>query len=111
MLDVIRQDYIKTARAKGLREGIVVVKHALKNALIPVTTIIALRVPVLFGGAVVTETIFAWPGMGRLIVRAIFQRDFPVVQGIVLIIAMIVMLANLLADIVYAYMDPRIKYE
>lgn len=111
MLDVIRQDYIKTARAKGLREGIVVVKHALKNALIPVTTIIALRVPILFGGAVVTETIFAWPGMGRLIVRAIFQRDFPVVQGTVLIIAMIVMLANLLADIVYAYMDPRIKYE
>lgn len=110
MLDVIRQDYIKTARAKGLREGVVVVKHALKNALIPVTTIIALRIPMLFGGAVITETIFAWPGMGRLIVRAIFQRDFPVAQGTVLIIAMIVMLANLLADIMYAYMDPRIKY-
>jgi ABC-type dipeptide/oligopeptide/nickel transport system permease component len=110
MLEVIRQDYIQTARAKGLKERIIILKHALKNAMIPITTIVALRVPMLFGGAVVTETIFAWPGMGRLIVSSIFERDFPVVQGTTLILAMIVILANLLADIMYAYMDPRIKY-
>lgn len=111
MLEVIRLDYIRTARAKGLMERSVVYKHALRNALIPVTTVVALRLPMLFSGAVVTETIFAWPGMGRLLVTAIFERDFPVVQGTVLILALIVILANLLADIAYAYIDPRIKYE
>lgn len=111
MLEVIRLDYIRTARAKGLMERSVIYKHALRNALIPVTTVVALRLPMLFSGAVVTETIFAWPGMGRLLVTAIFERDFPVVQGTVLILALIVILANLLADIAYAYIDPRIKYE
>jgi peptide/nickel transport system permease protein len=110
MLEVIRQDYIKTARAKGLVERIVIIKHALKNALIPVVTIVALQLPVLFGGAVITETVFAWPGMGRLIVTSIFVRDFPVVQAAVLIIAMLVILCNLLADILYIFLDPRIKY-
>jgi peptide/nickel transport system permease protein len=110
MLEVIRQDYIRTARAKGLIEKIVIIKHALKNALIPVVTILALQLPVLFGGAVITETVFAWPGMGRLIVTSIFVRDFPVVQAAVLIIAMLVILSNLLADILYTFLDPRIRY-
>jgi peptide/nickel transport system permease protein len=111
MLEVIRQEYIKTARAKGLVERIVIIKHALKNALIPVVTIVALQLPMLFGGAVITETVFAWPGMGRFMVLSIFNRDFPVVQGIVLIMTILVILANLLADILYTYLDPRIKYE
>lgn len=109
MLEVIRQDYIRTARSKGLIERIVIVKHALKNAAIPIITIIALRLPILFGGAVITETVFAWPGMGRLIVLSIFTRDFPVVQGAVLIITIFVVLSNLLADILYGYLDPRIR--
>ncbi len=111
MLDVIRQDYITTARSKGLVERIVIIKHALRNALIPVVTIVALQLPVLFGGAVITETVFAWPGMGRLIVTSIFVRDFPVVQAAVLIIAVLVILANLLADILYIFIDPRIRYD
>ncbi|MBT9139741.1 MAG: Dipeptide transport system permease protein DppB [Dehalococcoidia bacterium] len=111
MLETIRQDYITTARSKGLVERIVIVKHALKNALIPVVTIMALQLPVLFGGAVITETVFAWPGMGRLMIASIFNHDFPVVQGIVLIIAILVILANLLADILYTFLDPRIRYD
>ncbi|MBT9132805.1 MAG: Dipeptide transport system permease protein DppB [Syntrophomonadaceae bacterium] len=111
MLEVIRQDYITTARSKGLVERIVIIKHALRNALIPVVTIVALQLPVLFGGAVITETVFAWPGMGRLIVTSIFVRDFPVVQAAVLIIAVLVILANLLADILYIFIDPRIRYD
>ncbi|MBT9142852.1 MAG: Glutathione transport system permease protein GsiC [Dehalococcoidia bacterium] len=111
MLEIIRQDYITTARSKGLVERIVIIKHALKNALIPVVTIVALQLPVLFGGAVITETVFAWPGMGRLIVTSIFVRDFPVVQAAVLIITMLVVLANLLADILYTFLDPRIRYD
>jgi len=111
MLEVVRQDYIRTARAKGLVERIVTIKHALKNALIPVVTIVALQLPILFGGAVITETVFAWPGMGRFMVLSIFNRDFPVVQGIVLIMVILVILANLLADIFYTYLDSRIRYE
>ena len=111
MLEVIKQDYITTARSKGLVEKIVLIKHALKNALIPVVTILAIQLPVLFGGAVITETVFAWPGMGRLIVTSIFVRDFPVVQAAVLIIAVIVILCNLFADILYTYLDPRVKYD
>jgi len=110
MLEIIKQDYITTARSKGLVERIVIIKHALKNALIPVVTIVALQLPVLFGGAVITETVFAWPGMGRLIVTSIFVRDFPVVQAAVLIMAMIVILCNLVADILYIFLDPRIRY-
>ncbi len=111
MLEVIRQDYILTARSKGLAERIVIYKHALKNAMIPVVTMVALQLPFLFGGAVITETIFSWPGMGRMLVGSLFERDFPVIQGTVLIIAIIVMFANLLADIVYAIVDPRIRFD
>lgn len=110
MLEVIKQNYIATARSKGLAERIVIIKHALKNALIPIVTIIALQLPGLFGGAVIVETVFAWPGMGRLIVTSIFVRDFPVVQAVVLVMAIIVVLCNLLADILYFFLDPRIKY-
>ncbi|HSW10996.1 MAG TPA: ABC transporter permease [Bacillota bacterium] len=111
MLEVIRQDYITTARSKGLAERVVIAKHALKNALIPVVTILALQLPALFGGAVITETVFAWPGMGRLIVTSIFVRDFPVVQAVTLIMAMVVILCNLLADVSYIFLDPRIRYD
>jgi ABC-type dipeptide/oligopeptide/nickel transport system permease component len=111
MLEVIRQDYIRTARAKGLAERVVIYKHALRNALIPTVTIIALQIPGLFSGAMVTETVFAWPGMGRLLVLSVLNRDFPVVQGATLIIAILVILSNLIADVSYAFINPRIKYE
>lgn len=109
MLEVINEDYVRTARSKGVRESIVIFHHALRNALIPVITLLGLRIPWLFGGAVVTETVFAWPGMGRLLVDAVTQRDYPVVQGIVLMLSVLVLLSNLLADIAYAYVDPRIR--
>ena len=111
MLEVINEDYIRTARSKGLHEGRVIFRHGLRNALIPVVTLLGLRLPWLFGGAVITETVFAWPGMGRLLVDAVMQRDYPVVQGIVLILATLVILSNLVADLVYAYLDPRIRYD
>jgi peptide/nickel transport system permease protein len=111
MLDVLGEDYIKTAKGKGLPKNIIIYKHALRNALIPVVTILGLRIAYTFGGAVVTETVFAWPGMGRLIIEAIYQRDIPVVQGITLTFAMLVMLTNLLVDIIYTYIDPRISIE
>jgi peptide/nickel transport system permease protein len=110
MLEVIGQDYIRTARAKGLRGGRVVVRHALRNALIPVVTVVGLEFGALLGGAVITETIFAWPGIGRLAIRSIVQRDFPVVQGVVLMIAVVRVLANLCVDVAYAAIDPRIRY-
>lgn len=109
MLEVIRQDYIRTARAKGLSERVVINRHALKNALIPVITVIGLQFGYLLGGAVLTETIFSWPGVGRLIVEAIRQKDFPVVQGGVLLLAITFSIVNLVVDILYAYIDPRIK--
>lgn len=111
MLEIINEDYVRTARSKGLREVTVIFRHALRNALIPVVTLLGLRLPWLFGGAVITETVFAWPGMGRLLVEAVTQRDYPVVQGIVLILAILVILSNLLTDLTYAYVDPRIRYE
>lgn len=111
MLEVIHEDYIRTARAKGLSEQVVVIKHAMRNALVPVITLLGLRMPWLFGGAVVTETVFAWPGMGRLMVDSIMKRDYPVVQGTVLFLAMLVVLANLLVDVIYVWVDPRIKYD
>jgi peptide/nickel transport system permease protein len=110
LLEVLQQDYIRTARAKGVREGRVVYGHALKNAMIPVATIIGLQLGNLFAGAAVTESIFAIPGIGRMIVDAIFFRDYPVVQGAVLMLALAVLLANFLTDIFYAYLDPRIRY-
>jgi peptide/nickel transport system permease protein len=111
MLEVLRQDYVRTAWAKGLDERLVVTRHALRNALIPVLTLIGLRLPWLFGGAVITETVFAWPGMGRLLVDAVLKRDYPVVQGIVLVMAALVVASSLLIDLLYSYVDPRIRYD
>ncbi|HEY3111325.1 MAG TPA: ABC transporter permease [Chloroflexota bacterium] len=110
MLEVLGQDYVRTARAKGLPARGVVWRHALRNALIPVVTIIGLRVARLLGGATVVETVFAIPGLGRLAVESIFNRDFPVIQAIVLVAALAVLLVNLLTDLLYGYIDPRIRY-
>lgn len=110
MLEVIRQDYIKTARAKGLREFFVVWKHALKNAMTPLLTVMGMQISSMLGGAVLTETIFSWPGMGRLVVDAIENRDFVVVQGTVLFIAVIFVLINLLVDILYTVVNPRVNF-
>ena len=111
MLDVLRQDYITTARAKGLPERIVIYRHALRNALIPTVTVVGLQFGYMLAGAVLTETVFSWPGVGRLLVDSILARDFPVVQASLLIIAMIFVLVNLAVDILYAFLDPRIRYE
>jgi len=110
MLEVLRQDYMRTARAKGLRERVVILKHGLRNALIPLITILALTLPGLFGGAIITETIFSWPGMGRMQIDAISNVDWPVVQGLLVIEAFLVVFSNLLADVMYAVVDPRIQY-
>lgn len=111
MLEVIHQDYVRTARAKGLSERAVVFKHALRNALIPIITLVGLYIPVLFGGTVFIESIFAWPGMGRAIYEAISTRDYPLVMAGSLLFASLVIVANLIADILYAVVDPRIRYE
>lgn len=110
LLEVLNQDYIRTARAKGLREGAVILRHGFKNALLPVITVYGLQIGALLSGAVVTETVFAWPGIGRLALSAIQGRDFPVVQGALLVVATIFVLVNLLVDLLYALIDPRIKY-
>ncbi len=110
LIEVLQQEYVMVARAKGLAERLVVGRHALKNALIPVVTVIGLQTGRLFGGAVVVETIFALPGLGRLAADSIFFRDFPMLQGVVLILALAVLLANLLTDLLYAFLDPRIRY-
>jgi peptide/nickel transport system permease protein len=111
MLEVIKTDYIRTATAKGLSRPTVVLRHALKNALIPVVTIVALSAPGLVAGAVVTETIFAWPGMGRLFINALGQFDFALLMGYLVLISFLVVLFNLLADLAYAWLDPRVKYD
>jgi peptide/nickel transport system permease protein len=110
MLEAIRQDYVRTARAKGLRENKVLTGHAMRNALIPVVTIIALQIPGIFGGAVVTEQIFRVPGMGSLLISAITNKDTPVIMAVTFLFAVLVVLCNLLADVVYGLLDPRIKY-
>jgi peptide/nickel transport system permease protein len=109
MLDVVSQDYIRTARAKGLRPRAVLVHHALRNALLPMITVAGLHVPTLLGGALVTETVFTWPGMGRLFLDSIGYRDYPVVMGLLMFSAMLVLLGNLLADLLYLLADPRIR--
>jgi ABC-type dipeptide/oligopeptide/nickel transport system permease component len=111
MLEVVRQDYIRTARANGLREWVVIYKHALKNAMIPVITVFGLEFGYMLGGAVLTETVFSLPGVGRLMVEGIFQRDYAVVQGSMLLVAATFVLVNLLTDITYALFDPKIRYE
>jgi peptide/nickel transport system permease protein len=110
MLEVIRQDYVNTARAKGLRERAVIWRHALRNALIPLVTVVALGLPRLLGGAVVVEAVFAWPGMGTLAIDAVTGRDYPIIMAINLITAVMILSSNLLADVIYAVIDPRIKY-
>jgi peptide/nickel transport system permease protein len=110
LLEVMRQDYIRTARAKGLRERMVIWGHALKNAMIPVVTVAGVQVGYLLGGAVVTEEVFTLPGVGRLVLWAIYQRDYPLVQGAVLFIAVAFALTNLIVDAIYGYLDPRIRY-
>jgi peptide/nickel transport system permease protein len=110
MLEVLRQDYVRTARAKGLRDQAVIYRHALKNALLPVLTVIGLQFGTLLGGAVLTETVFGWPGIGQLLVDSIFARDYPVVQGIVLSVAVMFIVVNLVVDLLYGCVDPRIRY-
>lgn len=111
MLEVLRQDYVRTARAKGMRERVVIYRHALRNALLPIVTIIGLQFGTLLGGAVITETVFSWPGVGRGLIEAIRNRDYAVVQGFVLVITIGFVFINLLVDIIYAYLDPRIQYQ
>jgi peptide/nickel transport system permease protein len=111
LLEVVRQDYLTTAHAKGLQSRLVIVRHALPNALIPLITVVALQIPALFAGAVVIEQIFSWPGMGQLALASITQRDYPVLMGFTMIIAVLVLLSNLLADMAYAIVDPRIRLQ
>lgn len=110
MLDTLEQDYIRTARAKGITEGEVIRKHALRNALIPIVTVIGLQLGSLLGGAVLTETVFSWPGIGSYTVNSILKSDFPVVQGVVMLVAITFVIINLAVDVIYAFLDPRIKY-
>ena len=111
MLDTLSQDYIRTARSKGLPDKLVITRHALKNALIPVVTMLGLEIGALLGGALVTETVFAWPGVGRLAIDAIYARDYPLVQGVITFMALIFVLVNLVIDLSYALIDPRIRLQ
>jgi len=111
MLEVIRQDYVTTARAKGLRERVVLLRHAFRNALIPIITVVGVGLPELFSGAVITETIFQWPGMGLLTMRAVNGRDYPLILGTIIVTATAVLVSNLIADLLYAAADPRIRFD
>ncbi|MGZ4030876.1 MAG: ABC transporter permease [Tumebacillaceae bacterium] len=111
MLEVLGQDYMRTARAKGLLENRVIMKHGFRNGMIPIVTIMGLTIPAFFGGAVITEDIFGWPGMGRLFIDAVFQRDYPTIMAITMLSAVLVVIGNMIADLLYAYLDPRISYE
>jgi peptide/nickel transport system permease protein len=111
MLDVIHQDYLRTARAKGLPNRVVIYKHALRNALIPLITLLALDLPYIFSGAIFVEILFSWPGMGRLYYQAALQRDYPILLAVLIIGAAFIIFSNLLADLLYAYLDPRVRYD
>ena len=111
MIETLSQDFTTTARSKGLQERVVVIKHALKNAMIPIITVVGLQFGLLLGGAVLTETVFAWPGLGRLIVDSILARDYPVIQGAILIFGLLYIMVNLVVDMIYALVDPRIRYD
>jgi len=111
MLDVMSKDYIRTARAKGLSYSRVILQHALKNAFLPILTVIGLNFGLLLGGAVMTETIFSWPGLGRYVVDSLLARDYPAVQGCILFFAVIMVLVNLVVDILYFYLDPRLRID
>ena len=110
LLETINENYIRTARAKGLNSRTVVYKHALRNAITPLITVIGLNMPAFFAGAVITEQIFSWPGMGQLFITAVFARDYQVIMGITIITAALVLLGNFLSDILYAVFDPRVEY-
>lgn len=110
MLEVLGQDYIRTARAKGLHQGLILYRHALKNALIPVITVLGIEIGAVMGGAIVTETVFAYPGLGRLAVESIYGKDYPMIQSLVLFFSAMYIVANIITDILYAYLDPRIRY-
>ena len=110
MLDVLRSEYVRTAAAKGLARRVVILKHALKNALIPVVTVVGLQAGILLGGTVVVEEVFTLPGVGRLVLWSIYQRDYPVTQSTILFIAVLFMAINLVVDLLYRYLDPRIRY-
>ena len=110
MLEVLRQDYIRTAWSKGVRERTVIMRHALKNALIPVVTIVGLQVGLAVSGTVIIESIFNMPGIGRFFYDAIYNRDYPAIQGVVFVIAVVIIFTNILVDLTYAYLDPRIRY-
>jgi peptide/nickel transport system permease protein len=111
MLEVMNQDYIRTAKSKGLPKRSIVFIHALKNASLPIVTVVGLDLPLLLGGALVTESIFAWPGMGRLFLDHVSRNDVPVVMGILMMIALAVVVFQIITDVVYAWLDPRIRYE
>lgn len=111
MLETLRQDYMRTARAKGLPFRGTILKHGLRNAILPLVTLLGLEIPQLFGGAIITETIFSWPGMGRLFFQGVSQNDWPLVQAITMLSAVLVVLGNLLSDVLYAWIDPRIRYD
>lgn len=110
MLEVMMEDYVRTARSKGLKEKIVVVKHVLRNSLIPVATYLGMEIPLLLGGAVVTEQVFSWPGIGNLMIKSIDSRDYPVVMGITVLVAVAVLIFNIITDLIYGVLDPRIRY-
>jgi peptide/nickel transport system permease protein len=111
VLEVLGQDYIRTARAKGLRERIVLFRHALRNALIPAVTVIGINVGILLGGSAVIETLFVLPGVGQLVITALYNRDLPVIQGLILYISVLYVLLNLAVDLLYTYLDPRLRLE
>jgi ABC-type dipeptide/oligopeptide/nickel transport system permease component len=110
MLEVLGREYVTAARAKGLRERVVVGKHALRNALIPIVTVIGLQFALLMGGAILTETVFSWPGVARYLLESIENRDFPAIQGTVVFIALFISAVNLIVDVLYARLDPRVRY-
>lgn len=110
MLEVMREDYVRTARSKGLKEKVVIIKHVLRNSLIPVVTYLGMEIPLLLGGAVVTEQVFSWPGIGNLMIKSIDSRDYPVVMGITVLVAVAVLVFNIITDLVYGILDPRIRY-
>ena len=111
MLEILQQDYLRTARAKGIGERLVVGRHALRNGLIPIITVIGMQIPLLFGGAVIVEQLFSWPGLGLMTMSAILSRDYPVIMGVCLLAAVVVLAANLVTDILYALADPSIQYD
>ncbi|MFH2133006.1 MAG: ABC transporter permease [bacterium] len=110
MMETMSQDYITTARAKGVVENTIIIRHALKNSFIPIITVIGLQFGALLGGPVLTETVFAWPGMGRLLVSSILGRDYPMIQGIILVFALLFVLTNILVDLIYVFLDPKVRY-